>query len=313
MLSLALAATLVGFALLVVALTTSNLLLAIACVVVCLIGLILLLVDTLRSNRRGSDGEDEEPLFTIRGRESAARAEPLDDDGVPLEDDPARIDDHDAPSWDEPDAPRSSGLASLVQPASERGVEEVDQPPSGGSAPISGGFAPMSGGFTPPSAGFAASGPGDVYPGGADPDESSGGDLNDYLRATGSFPAPRAQDPRAQNPPTQNLPPQTGPHRTGPQQPRPPQTGPHQTGPHQRPGMRSSSPDLPAGADPSVSDPSASDPSASDPLGSDSYVGRRRLGDDIVVRSPDSDLPAMQFVWEDPEEKPKGDHPGGVK
>lgn len=67
MLSLALAATLVGFALLVVALTTSNLPLAIACVVVCLIGLVLLLVDTLRANRRGSDGEDEEPSSPFVG------------------------------------------------------------------------------------------------------------------------------------------------------------------------------------------------------------------------------------------------------
>lgn len=241
MLSLALGATLVGFALLVVALTTSNLPLAIACVVVCLIGLILLLVDTLRANRRGVDGEDEEPLFTIRGRESAVREEPLDDHQA-LDDEPT-VDD--SRPWVDDGDRQSSGLASLVKPAADRRPADADQLPSGGFAPISGGFALPDPALPDPAL------PDSALPDPAPaPAESAGGDVNDYLRATGSFPAQAAPIPPAAATPA----------------PEPEQT----------------------------------------PV-PDSYIGRRRLGDDIVVRSADSDLPAMQFVWEDPDEKPKGD------
>ncbi|MGV9710187.1 hypothetical protein ACWDTI_05935 [Gordonia sp. NPDC003424] len=52
MLTLALAATLVGFVLLVLGLITGTLWLAIACIVVCLIGLAFLIADILRGGRR---------------------------------------------------------------------------------------------------------------------------------------------------------------------------------------------------------------------------------------------------------------------
>lgn len=55
MLTLALAATLVGFALLVVGLFTGTVWLAVACIVVCLIGLAFLLVDILGIGRRRRD------------------------------------------------------------------------------------------------------------------------------------------------------------------------------------------------------------------------------------------------------------------
>ncbi|EGD55870.1 hypothetical protein [Gordonia neofelifaecis] len=233
MLSLALAATLVGFGLLVVALVTSNLPLAIACVVVCVIGLILLIVDTLRANRRGGTGAEDEPLFTIRGRESAAREEPLDEDADSAETVAAETAHDD--EWHEPEA---EGLGSIVSTPQEPLVDQPTDPGNGELSSLAG---------TP------------------EPEGVPNGDVNDYLRATGSFPAASPVPP--QTPPTSGEPAGYAEDRD-PQQP----------------------------ADP--------------------YVGRRRLAgdptDDIVVRSSDPDLPAMQFVWEDPSEstdggKPKGD------
>ncbi|RPA63467.1 hypothetical protein EF294_08175 [Gordonia oryzae] len=58
MLTLALAATLVGFVLLVVGLITGTLWLALACIVVCLVGLIFLVADIVSSGRR-SRADDE--------------------------------------------------------------------------------------------------------------------------------------------------------------------------------------------------------------------------------------------------------------
>ncbi|GAC55883.1 hypothetical protein GOHSU_02_00260 [Gordonia hirsuta DSM 44140 = NBRC 16056] len=77
MLTLALATTLIGFALLVIALITSSFWLAVACVIVCVVGLGMLLVDTLRAGRRGEAGIDDPPLFTIRDQAPASRPEPL--------------------------------------------------------------------------------------------------------------------------------------------------------------------------------------------------------------------------------------------
>lgn len=59
MLTLALAATLVGFVLLVVGLITGTLWLAIACIVVCLVGLIFLVADIVWSGRRGKADDEE--------------------------------------------------------------------------------------------------------------------------------------------------------------------------------------------------------------------------------------------------------------
>lgn len=59
MLTLALAATLVGFVLLVVGLITGTLWLAIACIVVCLVGLIFLVADIVWSGRRGKADDEQ--------------------------------------------------------------------------------------------------------------------------------------------------------------------------------------------------------------------------------------------------------------
>lgn len=77
MLTLALATTLIGFALLVIALITSSFWLAVACVIVCVIGLGMLLADALRAGRRGEAGIDDPPLFIIRDQAPANRPEPL--------------------------------------------------------------------------------------------------------------------------------------------------------------------------------------------------------------------------------------------
>ena len=61
MLSLALAATLVGFVLLIVGLITGTVWLAVACIVVCLIGLAFLIVDIIGSGRKDDQvGNDDQ-------------------------------------------------------------------------------------------------------------------------------------------------------------------------------------------------------------------------------------------------------------
>ncbi|GEE03326.1 hypothetical protein nbrc107696_37720 [Gordonia spumicola] len=116
MLIAAVALTLVGFGLLVFALITANFALAIACIVVCVIGLAVLLVDTLRANKRRGSGVADEPLFTIRGGES--RSKPLDDDADELVDDEVDRAEDVAPSWEsEPVAQTPGrGLGSIVSP-----------------------------------------------------------------------------------------------------------------------------------------------------------------------------------------------------
>ncbi|ALG85138.1 hypothetical protein [Gordonia phthalatica] len=311
MLSLALAATLVGFGLLVFALMMANLPLAIACVVVCVVGLILLIVDTLRANKRGRS-DDDEPLFTIRGRESAAREEPLEDeqdDGVPAPAVPsdnadsdaattAAYGDQTASTWSlhggqtSGGSDSSSGLGSLVAPASEH---VSDTAPESGS----GGFAPLSGGFE-----AAAHERGDAR----------GGDVNDYLRSTGSFPAQMAE------PSTPAVSETAVPETAVPEAVIPEPVGPEESASESavvenripEAGVEEA---VPAADEVPVSDVEPEAPTDPAPTREqpEPYVGRRRLAgdptDNIVVRSASPDLPAMQFVWDDPDAQPKGDAP----
>ncbi|MFT3662043.1 MAG: hypothetical protein QM809_11760 [Gordonia sp. (in: high G+C Gram-positive bacteria)] len=105
MLTLALATTLIGFGLLVVALITGNFWLAVACIIVCVAGLVVLLVDTMKSGRRGGSGLDDEPLFTIRDGRPDDRQDPLHDD-------------HDA----EAPADDSGAFLSAAAPADDGGL-----------------------------------------------------------------------------------------------------------------------------------------------------------------------------------------------
>ncbi|MGV9672204.1 hypothetical protein ACWDPV_16685 [Gordonia sp. NPDC003504] len=72
MLTLALAATLVGFVLLVVGLITGTLWLAVACIVVCLVGLIFLVADIVWSGRRSKPEPDRGGGFGFGTDEDAA-------------------------------------------------------------------------------------------------------------------------------------------------------------------------------------------------------------------------------------------------
>lgn len=78
MLSLAIATTLVGFALLVVGLITGQVWFAIACIAICLIGVGLLVADVLRSGRAAKasvpDRVTGDPLADLPVREPAVRA-----------------------------------------------------------------------------------------------------------------------------------------------------------------------------------------------------------------------------------------------
>ncbi|MFT4044747.1 MAG: hypothetical protein QM673_16425 [Gordonia sp. (in: high G+C Gram-positive bacteria)] len=65
MLSLALGATLVGFVLLVVGLITGTVWLAVGCIVVCLVGLVFLVIDVLRSGN--SDARRSDLSFSAAG------------------------------------------------------------------------------------------------------------------------------------------------------------------------------------------------------------------------------------------------------
>ena len=168
MLTLALLATLVGFGLLVVALITANFWLAVACIIVCVVGLIVLLVDILRAGRGG--GSDDEPLFTIRDRESE-RSSPLHDAS-----DDAQSAAVVAPVPAEaPDAPVDdsvSGLGSLVATDPVPHVDVVDA-----GAPDSGALD-----LAEPDA------PHDLDA--AQSDEPVTGDANDYIKSvTGTFPS----------------------------------------------------------------------------------------------------------------------------
>lgn len=318
MLSLALAATLVGFGLLVFALMMTSLPLAIVCVAVCVVGLILLVVDTLRANKRGR-GEDDEPLFTIRGRASAAREEPLENEpddvaAASVEPPDAAVDaeaddaptaaygDQTASTWSidggptvRDQEPPSGGLGSLVAPTSEHIADSARTAGSGGFTPLSGGFA---------AAAREGAEPHGAEPRGTEPRsaEPRGGDVNDYLRSTGSFPAQQSATQAAQTPmrPTGTSPIGTSP--TGA-----PRTGESGRGAPEGAGAESADVgEVSAGQAAAEAAMTGQEPAP--------YVGRRRLGgdpiDDIVVRPANPDLPAMQFVWEDPDAQPKGDAPG---
>ncbi|MEP9391315.1 hypothetical protein ABLE92_07165 [Gordonia sp. VNQ95] len=88
MLTLALAATLVGFVLLVVGLITGTLWLAVACIVVCLVGLIFLVADIVWSGRRTKPEPDRGGGFGFGTDEDAAAHDERDagDDAGPTGD-----------------------------------------------------------------------------------------------------------------------------------------------------------------------------------------------------------------------------------
>ncbi|MFC3241139.1 hypothetical protein ACFOJ6_00705 [Gordonia humi] len=192
MLTLAVGLTLIGFVLLVFALMAANFWLAVACIAVCVIGLVILLVDTIRAGKRGRAGVDDEPLFTIRGRESATRAEPL---------------------IDETETPGDAGSDEVPNDDAARGAPSADrrvasEAPTEAVGTVDDGFTPTwegssaSGGLgsivSPDAHGNAVAGPGSQPIPAAET-----GDAHDYIRSvTGSFPTatPTGQTPVADEP-----------------------------------------------------------------------------------------------------------------
>jgi len=309
-LTVILGVTLIGFALLVVALVTSQFALAVACIVVCALGLVLLLIDAIRASRRSKRGTDDDPLFTIRGRESAVRADPLLGDDAP--DQPAAADGADAE--DRPLA-GGAGLGGLVvdEPltaAAEAAADEAAEQPAP-SAPVG--------------------------PGTGEPAE---GDAGDYIRSvTGSFPVQRpagatpTSAPDAPSVPETPPVPQTGPNpQAGPV----PQPGPApQSGPPSAP-WPAAQPPYPQQPVPPAA-PAEPGPGTGPIPATSPYVGRRRraerteppitrpappepeTGDDtdadevssetMILHDQTGPLPKITFV--DPDEQSDGDDSQG--
>ncbi|MCF8611241.1 hypothetical protein L5G28_13905 [Gordonia sp. HY285] len=275
MLTIAVGMTLIGFVLLVVALMQSSFWLAIGCIVVCVVGLLILLYDTLRANKRGRGGVEDEPLFTIRGRESAARAEPLIADA----DDAAGAQSADIQSTDIQSADIQSTDIQSADIQSRGEDFDTGRPGARAADDATEVVAPVTQGYTPTWESDAAATPGLGSPGlgsivspdahgSAVGDTSSQapaeetGDANDYIRSvTGSFPV---------------------------------QTGRQQAA---APGADASTP-----ASGSFETPSDAAPTGAEDVDPDQYVGRRRRieqSENLVVNTSDPTLPAMQFVYRD--------------
>lgn len=173
MLTLALAATLVGFVLLVLGLITGTVWLAISCIVVCLAGLGFLIADVVGAGRRGDDEptladfvDSDQPEGPTPHRES-------DDGGAPadrrIEDEPAARPQSSMPESPIPRSPLPpSPYGSAAAPTPQSPV-----PPPGPPGPGRHGRAPQPP-PRPPQAG-----------GGRD------GGYDDYLRSVGGYPAPQ--------------------------------------------------------------------------------------------------------------------------
>ncbi|MCF8570765.1 hypothetical protein L5G32_10850 [Gordonia sp. HY002] len=312
MLTAAVGLTLIGFVLLVIALMNANFALAVACIAVCVVGLLVLLYDTIRANRRGRAGVEDEPLFTIRGRESASRAEPLiDDDSATTADQASTADQAhgtDQASVDESAAtggPHSAGARTAGFPATG-GVDEARQ----AQAPTSdttwkpaavGGL----GSVVSPDAhgngvgtswtGEPSTGPTPTQTGPQTGQVGTGetGDANDYIRSvTGSFPAQTGQQSVADPEPY-------APGTPAPQATATPAAQAPGTGTFPGSNAETSAP-APSGPPTDTGSLGAADGS-SDPE-SAGYVGRRRRieqSENVVVNTSDPTLPAMQFVYRD--------------
>lgn len=193
MLTLALAAALIGFGLLIAALITSNFWVAVACIVVCALGLALLLWDIMRSGRLGASTDDP-PLFTIRDQASGNRAEPLLTDTD-------RDDDWTVPAPPTPVGAAEPDIAGGGTPIVDTPMVDTPMVDTPGDGPATSGLGAI-----------VDTGPGPI-------DEPLvTGDAHDYIKTiTGSFPrptpqpAPAASAPRLPQPPRPDRPAAAGP------------------------------------------------------------------------------------------------------
>ncbi|MGO3325527.1 hypothetical protein [Gordonia sp. (in: high G+C Gram-positive bacteria)] len=317
MLTAAVGLTLIGFVLLVIALMNANFALAVACIAVCVVGLLVLLYDTIRANRRGRAGVQDEPLFTIRGRESASRAEPLIDEDAAQADDQARTDDPGTGGFGASSVPTSGFPAGNVRTATGSVDDSQQEHAQAVVAPSDNTWEPAAGGglgsvVSPDAHGNAVgdqrtSGPfTGQNPTGQTPPQTGSvgagetGDANDYIRSvTGSFPAQTGQQPTVA--PASYAPgapaPETGTGEFGGSSAQPPAPTP-----------------TPAGSPTDTGSFGAVD-SSSDPE-SAGYVGRRRRieqSENVVVNTSDPTLPAMQFVYRDSDDEAAGESDSGAQ
>ncbi|MXP21130.1 hypothetical protein GIY30_07155 [Gordonia sp. HNM0687] len=171
MLTLALAATLVGFVLLVLGLITGTLWLAISCIVVCLAGLGFLIADVVGKGRRGADDEPTLADFV----ESDARPEPHPH--------PRTADGSDRSAGDGPGAPEARSAPGGPKPAHGSSVGRSDEEP------------PRS---VPPAGGRHGRAPGVPA---AQPEQQSApnrdSNYDDYLKSVGGYPAAPPPSPES--------------------------------------------------------------------------------------------------------------------
>lgn len=263
MLSLALAATLVGFVLLIVGLITGTVWLAVACIVVCLIGLGFLIVDIIGSGRKddrdpGDDQVDEEP--DTRGRRSDAVADRgRRSDAVADSDRSGSESDVFDAGAARRDSPPQSSWQGVIQPGGRSGPRSgvTSSPESGPDA--SGAVAPDADARSAdsPSAGSSSA---DTRGTDAPPSEAKSvpssreGNYDDYLRtvggdpATGGFRRPPAAGEQAP-PQGYRQPPPQGPSAQG-YPPQPYSQRPYSQGPYpQRPYPQGNEPQRQPGAD----------------------------------------------------------------
>ncbi|WP_288812206.1 hypothetical protein [uncultured Gordonia sp.] len=281
MLTLALAATLLGFVLLILGLITGTVWLAVACIVVCLVGLGFLLADVF-AGRKGEAARSLEDMVPGAGRDT----------------DPSHDADDDAVTGHDSDGDRGADAPTRRYPA-------ADTPGVGDSE--SAGYWP--GAFDP---GMAA--PAGSVPPNRPAPERREGNLEDYLRSVGGdSPSgdgpPRGAPPTGVDvaggragPPPGSRPPGVGPQSRQPgvgqqsctqQQARPQQGqfGPPQSGPPPTRGQR-----------PPVGPPSA--PRPFDPQSSgwapDDVPGGDVAGPDDWATSPDESAPRRRRADFDP-------------
>ncbi|WP_440712616.1 hypothetical protein [Gordonia sp. FQ] len=286
MLTLALAATLVGFGLLVVALITSNFWLAVACIVVCAIGLLILLADALRSGRRSAADADE-PLFTIRDDAPQSRPAPLLGDESPAA---------------EATPPAGGAPDTVVEEYAT--VVTADTVTDTGPADVSD---TGLGGLVVP----GATAPEEPEPVGDD--ETVTGDANDYIKSvTGSFPVQSGPIPSvppssgswpvAASPFAQDAASEPGPAPAPVHADSGPDTGPIRAqspyvGRRRRHADTENAPDTgetPAATGP---EPAAADPEAADTHRADAVA--ERAGDGIVVHDHTGPLPKISYAGDE--------------
>lgn len=185
MLTLALAATLVGFVLLVLGLITGTVWLAIACIVVCLLGLGFLIADIVGGRRNADERSLADYVSTDSPADDAEMVDP-----APVRSRPERR--TSPPDDTSRSSPPGSGRSRPPEPyiddttATGR-IPVIDADPGGGRRPAAS-----------ESAGSSSRASNTGVPAAAPP--TSDQSLDDYLRSIGATPPPQSEPPSPTGP-----------------------------------------------------------------------------------------------------------------